>query len=76
MATKSKEPEKPQESGTDIFEFSELINCILDYYSFGNNDELSETWKRGTDYENKVIPPEIDELVKSAFIKNLKKFTD
>lgn len=76
MSSKNKDTEKDNEKSGDILEFSELINCILDYYTVGTTNEPSEIWKKGTDYESRIVPDEVDELVTKAFIFQLKKFTD
>ena len=63
---------------TEIFSFGYLVGVILDYYcSSSEPDDSSESWKKGTTLEEKnngSIPDEVDDLIKKAFKKQLKKF--
>lgn len=65
---------------TEIFSFGYLINVILDYYgetSPHSTVDPSESWKKGTEHEEKHIPEipgDVDEMVKKAFKSQLKKF--
>lgn len=58
-----------------VFEFGYLVNIILDYYET-NSKEDGEDWKKGTKYDNNMIPEVIDNLVQKAFESQLKKFID
>lgn len=57
----------------EITDLSNLINTILDYYSFSQPEE-GEDWKKGTDLEHKMIPEDVNKLVEQAFKTQLKKF--
>lgn len=64
---------------TEIFSFGYLVGVILDYYcSSSEPEDSSEAWKKGTNLEeknnNSSIPEEVDDLIKKAFKKQLKKF--
>lgn len=57
----------------EILDFVELVDCILDYYQttgHGSGDE----WKRNIK-EYQFIPEEIQDKIKTAFLKQLDKFT-
>lgn len=62
----------------EIFSFGYLVDIILDYYcETSSAPEASESWKQGTDLEEKDgpdIPEEIDDLIRDAFKSQLKKF--
>jgi len=58
---------------SEISDLSNLINTILDYYSFSQTEE-GETWKIGTTHEHKIVPEDVNELVGLAFKTQLKKF--
>lgn len=60
---------------SEIDNFNSLINIILDYYSFTQTEE-GEEWKKGTNHENKVVPDDLDELIKKAFKSQINKFID
>lgn len=66
-----------------ISELNNLVNMIVDYYCFKNNvfdDEQDDTegWKKGTKFDpsngEDIVPTDIDQLIKKAFIYQLKKF--
>lgn len=58
-----------------ITDFVELVACIVDYYGHENKKtDSEEAWKKGSKYEHKNIPEEIDNLVENAFKTQLKKF--
>ena len=63
---------------TEIFSFGYLINVILDYYCETSEEtDPSETWKKGTEHEEKIqthVPNEVDDMIKKAFKCQLKKF--
>lgn len=63
---------------TEVFSFGYLVSVILDYYcSSSEPEDSSESWKKGTNFEekgNSLIPSEVDDLIKKAFKKQLKKF--
>jgi len=62
----------PQRNVTD---FVELVVCIMEYYGTeARKTESEEVWKRGSQYETKNIPDNINDLVEGAFITQLKKF--
>ena len=61
---------------SEITDLSNLINIILDYYSFSQQGEdEGEEWRKGTSHEHKTVPDDIDKLVGKAFKVQLKKFT-
>jgi hypothetical protein len=62
----------------ELNKLSTLIDTIVNYYSFlKEKDDEGEEWKIGTDKDNvSVVPPEINNLVKNVFIKELKKFNE
>ena len=57
----------------EITDLGNLINTILDYYTFTQPEEGDE-WKKGTSHEHKVVPEEVGKLVEQAFKTQLKKF--
>lgn len=63
---------------TEVLSFGYLINVILDYYCETTSTyESGEAWKKGTEHEEKTtpeIPEEIDDLIKTAFESQLRKF--
>lgn len=59
---------------SEISDLSHLVNTILDYYTFAQSSEEGEEWKKGTSYENKVVPEDVNSLVGMAFKTQLKKF--
>lgn len=71
--TNFKEDEK--ESSLD---FVELIHAIIDYYASTTEQEetdSAEAWKKGTEYEvQKIVPEDLDEAIKKAFVVQIKKF--
>lgn len=77
---KEEQEEKSVEQGDDeryfdpeITDLGNLINTILDYYSFSQTED-GEEWKKGTDLEHKMIPEDVNKLVEQAFKAQLKKF--
>jgi len=64
----------------EIFSLGCLIDIIVDYYGMTKaENDSSESWKKGTEYEAKGmsdVPKEVDALIESAFKKQLKKFTE
>lgn len=63
-------------------ELNVLVDMIVDYYCFKNNifdedQDDNEEWKKGTKYEKneEIIPSNIDKLIESSFVHQLKKFT-
>jgi hypothetical protein len=63
---------------TEIFSLGYLVNVILDYYC-ETSDEVdpSETWKKGTEHEEKSspdVPADVDVLIRKAFKSQLNKF--
>ena len=57
----------------------ELTAIILDYYCTTGEQPLDsgDEWKKGTEHEPKataVIPSELDEEIKKAFLFQIKKF--
>jgi len=65
----------------DVVALNQLVNVIVDYYSFKNRveeDEDSEKWKKdlaGGQSENFVVPAKLDTIIEKAFTTQLKKFT-
>jgi hypothetical protein len=59
---------------SEISDLNHLVNTILDYYTFAHSTEEGEEWKKGTNYENKVVPDDVNSLVGMAFKSQLKKF--
>lgn len=57
----------------EISDLGNLINTILDYYTFTQSEE-GEEWKKGTSHEHKIVPDEVSKLVEQAFKTQLKKF--
>ena len=58
---------------SEISDLNHLINTILDYYSFTQIEE-GEEWKKGTSHEHNAIPEDLNDLIKSAFKTQIKKF--
>ena len=54
-------------------DLSNLINTILDYYTFTQPEEGDE-WKKGTNLELRVVPEDLNELVGLAFKTQIRKF--
>lgn len=74
-----KEKTIPEEvKDTEVFSFGYLIEVILDYYSVNSLvSDPSEYWKKGTEHDEKNhsdIPSDIDDMIKSAFKSQIKKF--
>lgn len=65
--------EKEQSFDSEISDLGNLINTILDYYTFTQTEE-GEEWKKGTQHEHKIVPDGVNKLVEQAFIVQLKKF--
>jgi len=63
-----------QSYDSEIMDLSNLINSILDYYTFTQSEDEGEEWKRGTSHEQRLIPEDVNELVGKAFKTQLKKF--
>lgn len=61
---------------SEVYALNFLINTILDYYcEVSSEEEPSEAWKKGTDFENKnKVPDDVDACIKQAFKSQLKKF--
>jgi len=65
----------------DVVALNQLVNVIVDYYSFKNRleeDEDSEKWKKdlaGSQGESFVVPVKLDTIIEKAFTVQLKKFT-
>lgn len=57
----------------EISDLSNLINTILDYYTFTQPEEGDE-WKKGTNLELRVVPEDLNELVGLAFKTQIRKF--
>ena len=57
----------------EISDLSNLINTILDYYTFTQTEEGDE-WKKGTNLELRVVPEDLNELVGLAFKTQIRKF--
>lgn len=64
---------KDQVFDTEISDLSNLINSILDYYTFTQPEDGDE-WKKGTNLELRVVPDDLNELVRLAFKTQIKKF--
>lgn len=64
---------KDQSFNPEITDLGNLINTILDYYSFTQVEEGDE-WKKGTSHEHKAVPDDVNKLVEQAFKTQLKKF--
>ena len=65
----------PNPKDGEVYEFGYLIGVILDYYESSKSKmEDGETWKKGTEYEERIVPEEIDSHIKRAFTKQLNKF--
>ncbi len=64
------------EESSVITDFVDLVNCVTGYYKGGSSDETlsGDEWKKKAGLED-VIPKNIDNLIKRAFIAQLKKFT-
>lgn len=64
----------------DVVALNQLINVIVDYYSFKNvieEDEDGDKWKKKvTDGQNEnfVVPSKIDAIIEKAFTAQLNKF--
>lgn len=65
---------REQDLDSEITNLGNLINTILDYYTFTQLEE-GEEWKKGTSHEHKIVPDEVSKLVEEAFKTQLKKFT-
>lgn len=66
-----------EDKNDDLLNFIDLVNCIVFYYtssaeSDGNIDP-ADKWKEDAGLVKKSIPSEVDNLVKEAFLKKLKK---
>lgn len=65
----------------DVVALNQLVNVIVDYYSFKNRveeDEDSEKWKKDLadgQKEDFVVPAKLDTIIEKAFTTQLKKFT-
>lgn len=65
----------PTPKDGEVYEFGYLIGVILDYYESSKGKiEEGENWKKGTEYEEKIVPSEIDSQIQKAFTKQLSKF--
>lgn len=64
---------KDQVFDTEISDLGNLINTILDYYTFTQPEE-GEEWKKGTDLDNKVVPEDLNNLIGLAFKTQIRKF--
>ncbi len=64
------------EESSVITDFVDLVNCVTGYYKGDCSDETlsGDKWKKKAGLED-VIPKNIDNLIKRAFIAQLKKFT-
>jgi len=65
--------------GIDEVGIGELTGIILDYYCTTGEQPMDsgDEWKKGTEHEPKptaVIPGELDEEIKKAFMTQIKKF--
>jgi len=63
----------------DVVALNQLVNVIVDYYSFKNrveDDEEGEGYKKSlSDSSDFVVPTNIDTIIEKAFTVQLKKFT-
>jgi len=64
---------------SDIVDFSELINCITDYYGASpiDDDGSGDEWKKHTQHsknKNSNVPEKVNKLVEKAFCIQLKRF--
>ncbi|WP_028980162.1 hypothetical protein [Sporocytophaga myxococcoides] len=60
-------------------EFCELIESISNYYKVASSIEdadPADAWKKLSGIQNnKVIPEDIDQMIKKAFVRQLKKYS-
>jgi len=59
----------------DVVALNQLINVIVDYYSFTNKlseDEDDEKWKASG--EESVIPDKVHTIIEKTFVTQLNKF--
>ena len=74
-------PDVPNDKINDVVALNQLVNIIVDYYSFKNKlaeDEEGDKWKKdipGGDSDEFVVPGKLDSLIERAFNTQLKKFT-
>jgi len=64
---------KDQVFDNEISDLSNLINAILDYYTFTQPEE-GEEWKKGTGLDYKVVPEDLNNLIGLAFKTQIRKF--
>lgn len=77
------EPTPSNDKLNDVVALNQLVNVIVDYYSFKNqideNDPDSvENWKKTLgkdDSDSFIVPSKIDNIIEKAFTTQLKKFT-
>ena len=73
------EKEELQERPADeLTDFIDILNCVVYYYasSIGGEDtDSSESWKSKAGMIKKAVPEDVDDLIKLAFIKQLKRFS-
>ena len=77
------EPTPSNDKLNDVVALNQLVNVVVDYYSFKNqideNDPDSvENWKKTLgkdDNDSFIIPSKIDNIIEKAFTTQLKKFT-
>lgn len=67
-----------EENSENSLDFIELIHSIIDYYASTSEEEgadSADAWKKGTQYEiQKMVPEDLNDAVKKAFIIQIKKF--
>jgi hypothetical protein len=73
-------PDMSNDKINDVVALNQLVNIIVDYYSFKNKlneDEEGDKWKKDipggeSDF---VVPGKLDTIIEKAFTTQLKKFT-
>ncbi len=73
------EGSEDESTASGAVEIGYLTSAILDYYNDTGEQTLDEgdEWKQGTKYAPKVksvVPKELDEEIKKAFLVQIKKF--
>lgn len=59
-------------------EFCELVESIATYYKVASGLEdldPADAWKKLSGVQSKIIPEDVDQMVKKAFLKQLKKYS-
>lgn len=72
------EKEKAKDKEREEFSFIQLMDCITYYYAATMNHtdtDPSEEWKKRAGINtSRVVPEDLNELIKKAFIIQIKKF--